>query len=222
MESGRKGQNGEGASSESGGSIARPAVPSAAERPGLGELAYVAVGANLGDRDATLSALIERIEAEAEMTLVAASAVFETAPVGPEGQGAYLNAALALRTELAPLALLRRLQAIEAALGRDRRREPVRWGPREVDLDLLFFGDRIIDHPDLVVPHPRAHERAFVMTPLAELAPALLHPVVGQRIDEIAASLAEAGDVRGWPSPPGWPLEGRVAGRAGEGPEAGD
>jgi 2-amino-4-hydroxy-6-hydroxymethyldihydropteridine diphosphokinase len=175
------------------------------------EMVYVAVGANLGDREATLAAVIERIGADPDLRVIAASSVFETAPVGPEGQGAYLNAVLALRGDLAPYPLLQRLQAIEAVLGRDRVRQPVRWGPREVDLDILFFGRRVIDWVDLVVPHPRAHERAFVMTPLAEIAPDFEHPVLGTRVADIAASVADPDDVKAWPRPPGWPVLEKAA-----------
>lgn len=170
-----------------------------------GDDVYIAVGANLGDREAAFSAVIAEIQASPDLHLSRASRVFETAPVGPAGQGAYLNAALVLHTTLAPLELLRSLQAIEARLGRDRRREAVRWGPREVDLDILFMGSRVIDLPDLVVPHPRAHERTFVMIPLAELAPDFVHPVLGVSIDEIAASLPDSAGIRAWPAPPGWP-----------------
>lgn len=172
-----------------------------------GELAYVAVGANLGDREATFASVIRSIESEVDLVLLAASPVFETPPIGPEGQGAYLNAVLELRSWLAPLDLLRRLQAIEAGHGRDRGPGAVRWGPRTIDLDLLFFGDRCIELPDLVVPHPRAHERSFVMTPMAELAPDYRHPVIGTRVAEIAADReaeADGGIGAGW-RPRGWP-----------------
>ena len=177
-----------------------------------GEIVYVAVGANLGDREATFSAVIRSIEEEADLLLLAASPIYETAPVGPAGQDAYLNAALELRTWLAPLELLRRLQAIEVRLGRERGPETVRWGPRIIDLDLLFFGDRCIDLPDLVVPHPRAHERAFVMLPMAELAPGFRHPVVGVAVAEIAREQAHTGGVRISRRPPGWPGSGGSVG----------
>lgn len=170
-----------------------------------GEIVHVAVGANLGDRDATFAAVIQAIEAEPEILLIAASPVFETEPVGPEGQAAYLNAALKLRTWLSPQALLFCLQRIEVELGRDRRAESERWGPRHIDLDILFFGDRCIEAPELVVPHPRAHERAFVMLPLAELDPDFVHPQLGVSVIEIARSRPDRDQVRSWPRPAGWP-----------------
>jgi 2-amino-4-hydroxy-6-hydroxymethyldihydropteridine diphosphokinase len=170
-----------------------------------GEIVYVAVGANLGDREATFAAAIREIEAESDFLLLSASPVFETDPVGPEGQGAYLNAVVELRVWLGPAELLRRLQSIEIALGRDRRRETQRWGAREIDLDILFFGDRCIDSPDLVVPHVRAHERIFVIAPMAEIAPSFVHPKLGITMGQIARSLADLERVRAWPRPPGWP-----------------
>ncbi len=172
---------------------------------GGGEIFYVAVGANLGDREATFAAVIRAIEAEPDLLLLAASPVFETEPVGPGAQAAYLNAALRLRAWISPLDLLIRLQRIEVALGRDRSVEAVRWGPRPVDLDILFCGDRCIELPDLVVPHPRAHERAFVMTPMSELDPDLPHPVLGLTMAEIADSRPDRDAVRRWPCPSGWP-----------------
>ena len=170
-----------------------------------GEIVYVAVGANLGNREATFAAAIRAIEAESDFLLLSASSVFETDPVGPEGQGAYLNAVMQLRVWLGPAELLSRLQSIETGLGRDRRRETQRWGAREIDLDILFFGDRCIDSPDLVVPHVLAHERIFVMAPMAEIAASFVHPKLGITIGQIASSFADLERVRAWPRPPGWP-----------------
>ncbi len=134
--------------------------------------AYVALGSNLGDRAAHLEAAIAALRATPGIEVIALSSVRETEPVGGPPQGPYLNAVVALRTELAPRALLERLLEIEAAQGRERG--PERNAPRTLDLDLLLYGDEKIDEPDLVVPHPRMHERAFVLEPLAELAPDLV------------------------------------------------
>jgi 2-amino-4-hydroxy-6-hydroxymethyldihydropteridine diphosphokinase len=170
-----------------------------------GEIVYVAVGANLGDREATFAAAIRAIEAESDLLLLSASPIFETQAVGPAGQGAYLNAVMRLRAWLGPVELLHRLQSIEIALGRDRRRETLRWGPREIDLDILFFGDRCIDSPDLVVPHLRAHQRIFVMAPMAEIAPSFVHPKLGITIGQIARTFPDPGGLQAWPRPAGWP-----------------
>jgi len=171
-----------------------------------GEIVYVAVGANLGDREATFASVIRSLETESELLLLAASPVFETDPVGPGEQDSYLNAVLRLRSWLAPSELLATLQRIEQTLGRDRRREAERWGPRTIDLDIVLYGERCIEMPDLVVPHPRAHERAFVLRPLAELDPHRVHPRLGRTILEIARSHADLERVRRWHRPPpGWP-----------------
>ncbi len=170
-----------------------------------GEIVYIAVGANLGDREATFAAVIRALKEEGEWLILAASSIYETPPLGPAGQPPYLNAVVALRAWLSPIDLLRRLQAIEDGLGRNRGPDAVRWGPRLIDLDVLFYGDRCIDLPDLVVPHPAAHERAFVMTPLAELAPTLCHPVLGVAVSDIADGLPGRDEVRVWQRPEGWP-----------------
>ena len=170
-----------------------------------GEIVYLALGANIGDREATFAAAIRAIESESELLLLAASPVFETEPLGPAGQCAYPNAVIQLRVWLGPVELLLRLQSIETALGRDRRREVQRWGPREIDLDILFFGDRCIESSDLVVPHTHAHERIFVMAPMAEIAPSFLHPKLGITMAQIARSLPDREGVQAWPRPAGWP-----------------
>jgi 2-amino-4-hydroxy-6-hydroxymethyldihydropteridine diphosphokinase len=148
-------------------------------------LAYVGLGANLGDRDATLRRALELLAAEPGMELVAVSAVRETEPVGYADQPSFLNAVAAVETELPPRALLDRLLAIERALGRTRTGP--RFGPRTIDLDLLLHGDAVVDEPGLTLPHPRLHERRFALEPLAELDPHLEIPGRGH----VEALLAE-------------------------------
>jgi 2-amino-4-hydroxy-6-hydroxymethyldihydropteridine diphosphokinase len=146
--------------------------------------AYIALGSNLGDRRALIEAALDDLRRLETVQVLAVSDLIETAPHGPPGQGSYLNGAAALRTQLAPRDLLETLLAVEAAHGRDRAREK-RWGPRRLDLDLLLYGDLVIDEPGLTVPHPRLHERWFVLAPLANIAPAVVHPVLGITIAQL-------------------------------------
>jgi 2-amino-4-hydroxy-6-hydroxymethyldihydropteridine diphosphokinase len=134
--------------------------------------AYIGLGSNLGDREGNLRAALGRL---AELGEVRVSSFRETDPVGVTDQPRFLNAAAELSTELLPRDLLDALLAIERDLGRDRSREQ-RWGPRTLDLDLLLYGEEVIDEPGLAVPHPRLVERRFVLEPLYELAPDLVLP----------------------------------------------
>jgi 2-amino-4-hydroxy-6-hydroxymethyldihydropteridine diphosphokinase len=136
---------------------------------------YVGLGANLGDRSAAVAAALELLRAVDGVDVIAVSTLRETEPVGYEDQPCFLNAAAQLRTTLAPRELLERLLAIERRLGRVRGQGP-RFGPRTIDLDLLLYGDEQIDEPGLQIPHPRLHERRFVLEPLAELDPVLEIP----------------------------------------------
>jgi len=158
--------------------------------------AYVSVGTNLGDRAAHLQRAVASIAAAPGTRVVALSPIFETDPVGPPPQGAYLNAALRVETSLTPRALLDALLAIERAAGRERG---ARNAARTLDLDLLLYGDRVIDEPGLVVPHPRLAERAFVLAPLAALAPDVVHPVLRETIAALAARVHDPVAVRRWP-----------------------
>ncbi len=133
--------------------------------PRTSHRAIVALGSNLGDRVAFLKLAVEELGS----SLIAQSQVFETAPVGgPDHQGAYLNMVVAVETSLDPFAMLRRCQRIESLALRQRI---VHWGPRTLDVDLLFFDEITIGSPELTIPHPRYAERRFVLTPLAEVAP---------------------------------------------------
>jgi 2-amino-4-hydroxy-6-hydroxymethyldihydropteridine diphosphokinase len=135
-------------------------------------VAFIGLGSNLGDREGNLRAALARLT---ELGEVRASSFRETDPVGVTDQPKFLNAAAELSTDLPARDLLDALLAIERDLGRDRAREE-RWGPRTLDLDLLLYGDDVIDEPGLTVPHPRLAERRFVLEPLHELAPGLLLP----------------------------------------------
>lgn len=148
---------------------------------------WVGLGANLGERADTLRTALAAMAALPGTRVRRASSLYRSAPVGAGGPD-YLNAVAELHTTLAPQALLEALQGLEQAAGRER---PYRNAPRTLDLDILLFGDQVIDTPTLTVPHPRLHERAFVLLPLAELAPervppAALQAVRGQAIERSA------------------------------------
>ena len=148
--------------------------------------AWIGLGANLGDARAALRAAVRALAALPGTRVLRVSSLYRSAPVDAGGPD-YLNAVAELDTPLAPLALLHALQSIEQAAGRER---PYRNAPRTLDLDLLLHGDERLDSPELTVPHPRMGERAFVLLPLAELAPGLvraeqLAAVTGQRIERV-------------------------------------
>jgi 2-amino-4-hydroxy-6-hydroxymethyldihydropteridine diphosphokinase len=136
--------------------------------------AYVGLGANLGDRERTVRAAVDALAGEEGIEVVAVSTLRETDPVGVGDQPRFLNGVAELETGLAAHELLDRLLAVEQRFGRGR--VPGEHGPRTLDLDLLLYGDEEIDEPGLTVPHPRLHERRFVLEPLAELAPGLVVP----------------------------------------------
>jgi len=146
--------------------------------------AYVGLGANLGDREATLRRALELLGERVDV--IAVSRFRDTAPVGYTDQPRFLNAAARVETELAPRDLLDVLLAVERELGRVREGAP-RFGPRTIDLDLLLYGDETIDEPGLAIPHPRLHERRFALEPLAELDPDAVVPGRGT----VSALLAE-------------------------------
>ncbi len=157
--------------------------------------ALVAVGCNLGDRRGQLAAALERLAANSGVRVLSVSRWHETAPVGgPAGQGAFLNGALLLETSLAPETLRTLLAQIESQLGRDRAggTSAVRWQARPIDLDLLLYDQVVLATPALTVPHPRMAFRRFVLDPAAEVAPDMVHPLLGWRIDRLARHLYDS------------------------------
>lgn len=134
--------------------------------------AYIGIGSNLGPRHATIHAGVRDLGRVPGVRVVRLSSIIETDPVGPPGQGPYLNAAAELGTTLDPHALLDAMLAVERAHGRNRS-SGERWGPRTLDLDLLIYDGLTIDEPGLTLPHPRMRERPFVLGPLSEIAPQL-------------------------------------------------
>jgi len=153
--------------------------------------AYIGLGSNLGDRQATLAAAVESLD-WGDTRVVARSSLYETDPVGgPPDQPAFLNQVIAVETGLDARGLFERCIAVEVALGRER--DGVRWGPRTIDLDLLLFDGVVLREDDLEVPHPRIAERAFVLVPLAEIAPDAMVPGAGA----VAELLHRLGGVSG-------------------------
>ena len=152
---------------------------------------FIALGGNTGDRLANLLAALERLEEI--MTIERRSAVYETAPKYVTDQPPFFNMVVSGETDLAPEPLLDALKEIEQALGRV---EGQRFGPRPIDLDILFYDDLQIDTPRLTIPHPRLYERRYVLAPLADIAPTFLHPASGQTIAEMLDALPPDDDVR--------------------------
>lgn len=148
-----------------------------------GVTAYIAMGANVGDRRGNISDALKRLGETERVRVIRVSELIETAAIGgPEGSPAFLNGATEVRTTLGPDVLLSRLLEIERELGRERREK---WGPRTIDLDLLLYGQQVIDQPGLTIPHPLMHERAFVLQPLAQIAPGVLHPTLNLTIQQL-------------------------------------
>jgi len=147
-------------------------------------LAYLSLGSNLGDRDRYLREAIRRLRSLGRVPAI--SSLYETQPVDLTAQPWFLNCALALETAASPAQLMGQLLAIESAMGRQRIQKK---GPRTIDLDILFFGDLVVNTPALKIPHPAMQERRFVLAPLAEIAPLAIHPLLNKTIQELLEEL---------------------------------
>ena len=158
--------------------------PKGAKKHGV----FLALGSNLGDRLANLRAAVDGLEPE--VSVLRQSKIYETPPWGFEDQRTFLNMVLQAETNLAPGKLLRFLKEIEVRLGRE---QSFRWGPRLIDIDILFYDDLVLDTSSMVIPHPRIPERAFVLVPLADIAPDLIHPVEKKSIRELLDAVDHSG-----------------------------
>ena len=148
--------------------------------------AYIGIGANLGRREATLRKAISMLDARGDIRVAAASDLIESAPLGPADQPAYLNGVVLIETGLAAEALFERMCSIESSLGRTRS---ATWGPRTIDLDLLLYGDAVIDSDELTVPHAQMHLRSFVLKPMCQVGADVEHPLLKRSMQELAARL---------------------------------
>ena len=154
----------------------------------MNHIIYISLGTNLGDRPANLRAAVAALPPNVHVT--AESLVYQTAPWGYTNQPDFLNQVVQAKTDLPPNELLAYIKGIETNVGRT---PTFRYGPRVVDLDILFYDDLTLEHPDLIIPHPRLHERAFVLVPLADIAPGLRHPISGALISELLTSIDTSG-----------------------------
>jgi 2-amino-4-hydroxy-6-hydroxymethyldihydropteridine diphosphokinase len=162
------------------------------QKPAMVEV-YLGLGSNLGDREQNLARAIDLLAQRVKVEET--SSLYVTEPVDQRDQPLFLNAVCRIQTSLAPDELLGLAKRVEAALG---RQPSFLNGPRPIDIDILFYGDRVVNVPHLVIPHPRVQERAFVLVPLAEVAPRLVHPVSGQTVTEMVRRLGDPSGVRVW------------------------
>ena len=145
--------------------------------------AYLAIGSNVGDRLSNIKNSIRLLGLNPRISILKSARIYESLPVGgPKNQSKFLNTAVFVKTSCNPFDLLSFLKTIEKKL---KRRKSVRWGPRTIDLDIVFFNDMVLRHKDLVIPHPLMHERIFVLRPLSDIAAGVLHPLIKKSVAEM-------------------------------------
>ncbi len=159
----------------------------------MSEIVYIGLGSNLSTPKERCLEAKERLASQAEISVVQCSALYETEPVGEIPQDWFINAVLCAQTSLSPLQLLHCLQEIEHEMGRVRKDK---WGPRIIDLDLLFFANKIMGHKELILPHPEVENRRFVLAPMAEIAGDFIHPVAQKSIQQLLDELQDDSVVR--------------------------
>lgn len=170
-----------------------PSIDQHSDISAAGTDVLLSLGANIGDRERTIARALALIACSPGVEVIAVSSLYETDPVGYLDQPSFLNAAALIRSTRAPEELLARLRAIERALGRVRR---TRWHEREIDIDILLFGDRVVERDDLHIPHREMARRRFVLEPLAEIAPDARNPLTGERVREMLQRCDDTSAVR--------------------------
>jgi len=148
---------------------------------------FIAIGSNLGDRMKNIEVALKKME-DYGLRIIKKSSIIETEPYGFKEQGKFLNGVILIETDLDPFDLLNLLLNIEKEMGRERK---IRWGPRNIDLDIIFYDDLVINTDNLKIPHPDAHNRTFVMGPLSEIDPDFVHPVLNKKVKDIYLKLIE-------------------------------
>ena len=166
------------------------------------EAVYLGVGSNLGDKVSNCLRALERVSSSGQNYIEAVSSFYKTEPIGYREQDWFINCVAEVSTLLSPRALLQILQGIERRMG---RKQLFKWGPRVIDLDILLYGAEVVQEADVIIPHPYLHKRGFVLFPLAELAPDLLHPVLKKTIKELLKGIEEEGGVELYAASP--PIE---------------
>lgn len=154
---------------------------------------FLGIGSNKGSKESLISQALERIGADAEIELVKSSSIYETKPYGVKNQDNFLNLVIEIKSNYQPGELFKRLKKLEKELG---RKVSKRWGPREIDIDILFYDDVLLDDDNLTIPHKDLINRDFVLVPMNEIAPNFIHPVLGKKISELLSDVVEKTIIR--------------------------